>query len=188
MRLPGALRDLGPVDIAPLRARVAALPEAAWDADRHRQERFSVHRRTRSVRLVWTELSSWPRVEARELPACDAFADELHAVFVEAVRRLGRPLQLQNAVLARVDPGGAVDPHVDTAPFFAHCHRLHLPLLTDPDAVLLVADETDAASVSEHVLPEGHLIEVNNRRAHGVRHTGTRPRVHLILDLASHVP
>ena len=106
MRLPG-LRDLGPVDIAPLQSRVVSLPEAAWDADRHRQERFSVHRRTRSVPRV-DRASSWPRVEARELPAVP-FADALHAVFVEAVRRLGRPLQLQNAG-SLADPGGAVDP------------------------------------------------------------------------------
>jgi hypothetical protein len=176
------------VDISVLQAQVAGLSDTDWDADRHRQERFSVHRRTRSVRLVWTELSSWPRVEARVLPACAPFEEELHRVFVEAVRRLGRPLQLQNAVLARVDPGGSVDPHIDTAPFFSHCHRLHLPLLTDPAALLLVAEDPDSESVSGHCLPEGHLIEVNNRRSHGVKHSGTRPRVHLILDLASHVP
>jgi hypothetical protein len=173
-----ALRDLGPITIGSLADRVSALPESAWDEDPYRQQTFDVHQETRSIRLVWTPLDPWPDVEARTLDACAPFEADLQRVYLSVALRLGRPTALMNAVLARLDPGRRIARHVDSAPFFARCHRVHLPLLTQPGAVL----EVDG---TEHHLAVGGAYEVNNRRPHAAANRGPTPRVHLILDLAA---
>jgi hypothetical protein len=171
-----ALRDLGPVDVAALADAVRCLPEPDWDADAFRQQRFDVHARTRSIRWVWTSLDTWPVLQPRELPALRGFEDLLAPVFVCVARSFGRPLSLMNAVVARLDPGGEIAPHVDSAPFFAVAHRVHVPLLTNPASRL----EVDGVAWN---LPVGRAWELDNQRRHAAWNHGDAPRVHLIVDV-----
>lgn len=165
-----ALRDLGPVDVGPLVRRVEALPPESWDEDRFRQDQYDVHRATRSIRLVWTDH------EPRRLVT--SFDSELVPLFRAIAARFGRPVTLLTAVLARLDPGDTILRHVDSGALFGRSHRVHVPVLTNPAAIL----ELDG---TEHHLPVGRAFEVDNRRPHAAWNRGATPRVHLVLDLGS---
>ena len=73
--------------------------------------------------------------------------------------------------MALVLPGGVVDPHTDPWP----C-RVHVPLLTNPQAMLTVE------GVDYH-LEAGKAYLVDGRREHAVRNAGPTPRVHFVLDV-----
>ena len=49
------LRDLGAIDIAPLREAILAQPAEAWLEQTRRQQDYDVHRYTQSIVLVFTD-------------------------------------------------------------------------------------------------------------------------------------
>lgn len=176
MQLASPWVDLGPVPAAPLRARVAALDDAAWHGDTLRQDRFAVHAATRSVLLLWCDRSRWPELTPEPRPMLTALDAELRPVLAAAVARMPHPVVVATAMLALLPPGARIAEHVDADPFFAHAHRVHVPLLL-PRGVRFVIDDQVAP------LREGRLYEIDNLRRHSVRNDGDSPRVHLIADL-----
>ena len=48
-------RELGPVDVEPLRRAILEQDEAAWDEEQVRQQSYEVHKETRSIVLVFTD-------------------------------------------------------------------------------------------------------------------------------------
>lgn len=177
MNFDGRMRDLGPVRFRPLLRATRSLDEAAWNADTFRQEMFRVHAQTRSVRLVWTYHEDWPETRTETLEPWAEFEPLLTPILTAAAVRLGHATTLASAMLARLDPGQSIKRHLDAAPFFAHCHRMHVPLMTHPGVRFVV----DGQSVPLEV---GRLYELNNRRLHEVSNVGPSPRIHLIFDLA----
>jgi len=62
------LRDLGPVDVAPLRDAILALAPEAWLEQTKRQQDYDVHRYTQSVVLIFTDSSGWPAIIVTKEP------------------------------------------------------------------------------------------------------------------------
>ncbi len=175
MNLPGTHRDLGAVRARPLYRLMRALTQSAWDDNPLRQDRFAVHRRTRSVLFLWTAHEGWPDVQTVVLERYGAFESALLPIFRAASVRLNERHAVVNAMLAELPPGASIPAHVDTAPLFGAARRMHVPLQTNAEVTFTVDGEAIAT-------PVGHLIEINNRRVHGVRNDGAMPRVHLIFD------
>ena len=175
MNIEGTHRDYGRVRIAPLLDAMQDLREADWAADPMRQSQFTVHRNTQSVRLLWTAHTGWPDVPTVVLPAYEAFAPVLAPVFRAASARLGCHLGMVTAMLARLPAGHHIPAHVDQAALFGVAHRFHVALATHPQ----VRFEVDGQHVP---MPLGQLIEINNRRRHGVFNHSPAARVHLIFD------
>lgn len=78
-------------------------------------------------------------------------------------------------VLARLDQGGIIKPHVDAHPSFAIGHRIHVPITTN-DKVRFTIDG------KPHHLNVGNVFEVNNLKKHSVMNKGNSARVTLIFD------
>ena len=57
------LKPLGSYDIAPLREKIMALPEASWWGNQFRQLEYSVHQHTQSIVMVFTDGEGWPNIE-----------------------------------------------------------------------------------------------------------------------------
>ena len=72
-------------------------------------------------------------------------------------------------------PNGCQTMHVDGPHWQKHAHRIVVPIITNPDAVTQLEDET------VH-MPPGQLYEMNVLRQHGSRNLGKTIRVHLFLD------
>lgn len=120
-------------------------------------------------------------------PEYKALAPELELIY-STIRahfdadETARDLQIKNGdgypirtLLTRLSPGGEIMSHMDRNFSLTHCHRVHIPIQTHPDAVFTVGDETIH-------LPEGEAWEINNRRMHSVLNASPLPRIHLIID------
>lgn len=77
----------------------------------------------------------------------------------------------QHRILSLVLPGQVIDPHTD--PWSC---RVHVPLLTNPQAFLIVEGH-------EYHLEAGKAYVVDGTRLHGVKNLGPTPRVHFVLDV-----
>lgn len=70
-------------------------------------------------------------------------------------------------------PGGSLDPHEEAR---HDRYRWHLPVQTNPDAVLVVDGD-------ELHLPVGQLYRLDPWLTHSARNDGTTPRIHLVWDV-----
>ena len=72
-------------------------------------------------------------------------------------------------------PNGRQSLHTDAPYWCRHSRRIAVPIITNPDAVIQLEDE------SVH-MPSGQLYELNVQRKHGSINLGKNIRVHLFLD------
>ena len=189
MFFDGEYRLIGTVDPSPLQRAVAALPEAAWFEETARQQVFPAHRHTQTVPLIFdpdmrhTAPSVRPAF-TRLRPAIEPVMARIVAHFSAVSSDPGE--RGENAgpreegyfvriLLARLAAGQSIGSHRDHGESLSRAHRIHCPIVTNPQA------EFGIAGHIRH-LPAGEIWEINNRKVHGVRNLGSEARVHLILD------
>lgn len=80
------------------------------------------------------------------------------------------------AFMARLQPGGVIDPHHDSGEFLEQIHRVHVPLQTNSKCVYTVED-------IEVNMEVGNVYEIDNMRVHGVYNRGDDYRIHLVINL-----
>ncbi|WP_209447223.1 aspartyl/asparaginyl beta-hydroxylase domain-containing protein [Amycolatopsis alba] len=91
----------------------------------------------------------------------------------------GLGTELRSVRLMALAPGVSVEEHSDNPIGLPYGYlRLHIPLVTNPGAVLVV----DGA---EHRWQPGTLWYADFDRPHSVRNTGDRVRIHLVADCAT---
>ncbi len=178
-------QKLGTFDISELRATVAAFGEEAWRADDSRQMAFSAHASTQTLKLIadtdfrHTDPSVHPPFRALE-PLLRPLMDHVRGAYLQTLRQRrvaethGQGYFIR-ALLTRLPAGGEIRPHIDEGESLKRCHRIHVPVISNPDALFMVGH------LKFH-MPEGEMWEINNRRTHAVRNSGNEARVHLILD------
>ena len=81
-----------------------------------------------------------------------------------------------NHWMARLAAGGGIDPHIDVEPSNSLTHKIHVPLVTNPKAMLTVAG-------AELHLPAGRALEVNNLAPHSAFNGGEQDRIHFIFEV-----
>jgi len=175
-RKTSAVRRLGPVDIGELRAAVAAIPDEVWAAENAaKPNRFEVLDATRHIvfRFIdnpkdWRgshDRAAWANWRGRLEPVLhQAVAPYLYARGV-----------FPRVMLARMEPGGIIHPHIDANPAAKWPHKIHVPLFTNPRVVSFFGGE-------EHHFAEAEAVEVNNLAPHWVRNGGDSARIHLIFE------
>lgn len=189
-RKTSSLRHLGKVDIAQLREAVLAIPEEVWDAEDQSKpnRRYQatvegtwvpvpgrVFATTRHIvfRFV-TSQQDWR--ESADLPLWPEWRERLLPVMEQATRPYGYVrAAYPRVMLARMAVGAEILPHVDNKPAAQWPHKIHVPLLTNPQVGFRIGDTI-------HHLPEGEAVEVNNLTVHAVRNDGTEDRIHLIFE------
>jgi hypothetical protein len=170
-------RMLGDVDIGELTARVAALTDHDWDVhNANKPNRFGVFGTTQHVVMKFVRQLSCP-VVYDELPTWDDWHDLVKPV-LDRVRDLFgyEQAEFPRVMLARVPAGGEISIHADGGKFPSFCHKIHVPLITNPKVSFFIEPDW-------HHLPVGHAIEVNNNARHMVRNSGSVDRVHLVFEL-----
>lgn len=170
-----AIRHLGAVNCAALRAQVLSLGEDIWFEDQLRQIEFdNVHSQTQSVLLIFCE--GWPNPTIAFHKGWtylgEAAAAVMRAIVAEHYPPGGKVLR---AMMARLPPGARIDRHRDLHPSFAVSHRIHLPLQTSSEVSFTVGDERVATE-------EGVAFELNNLLPHEVINRGATHRIHFIFD------
>lgn len=171
-----SIRRLGSVDIGALREAVMAIPEEVWDAENSsKPNRFETLTTTRH--LVFRFISNF--VDWRhsyDRPVWDEWKPLLEPVLKAATKDYGYQRgAFPRVMLARMAPGGEIEPHRDSNPAAQWPHKIHVPLVTNPDVTFFVDD------VPYHFV-EGEAVEVNNMAYHAVTNRGTSDRIHLIFE------
>ena len=171
-----SIRQLGKVEIEPLRDAVLALPEAQWDAENEtKPNRFGALEATRHIifRFV-SNFLDW-RV-SYERPLWDEWKPLLEPVLDAATAPYGYERgAFPRVMLARMAPGGVIHPHRDQNPAAKWPHKIHVPLLTNDDVTFYVDGEA-------YHFAEGEAVEVNNMGLHAVENRGSTDRIHLIFE------
>ncbi|MCK5911793.1 MAG: aspartyl/asparaginyl beta-hydroxylase domain-containing protein [Caulobacter sp.] len=170
------VRRLGPVDVAALRAAVLAIPEAIWDAENAaKPNKFEVLDTTRHIVFRFVDSPrDWRGSHDR--PAWAAWRDRLEPVLAQAVRDYGYARGVfPRVMLARMPAGGVIHPHIDANPAAKWPHKIHVPLMTNPDVISFFGG-------AEHHFPVGEAVEVDNLGPHWVRNAGGTDRIHLIFE------
>lgn len=171
-----SVRALGAVDIAALKAAVMEIPEAVWDAENAgKPNKFEALDRTRHIVFRFVDSPrDWRGSHDRAL--WGEWRERLLPVMEQAVQPYGYArASFPRVMLARMAPGGVIHPHLDSNPAAKWPHKIHVPLLTNPQVGFLVGDRV-------HHFPEGIAVEVNNLGPHGVRNDGATDRIHLIFE------
>jgi hypothetical protein len=174
MLIDTPIRPLGQVDCLRLIERVKTTHESAWYLDNRRQDDYEVHVETQSIILVF--FTGWPEVQVSHAGGWKDFGDLVMPIMQTIVaKHYPAGGMVLRVVLARLLPQCRIHLHYDRHPSFSVAHRIHVPLLVNPDVEFIVGTERLA-------LQAGHAFELNNAMPHSVANNGDTPRVHLIFD------
>ena len=186
VRKPALVQRLGAVDVAELRAHAGRLSERVWRReDATKENDFVCFAHTRHVVFRFIPGNRTP-LQYYSTPIWTIWERLLLSVMTQASASYGyaRPVY-PKAMLARLAAGRGIDVHVDQEPdrtgAFAQAshaltHKIHVPIETDPRAVLTVGG-------ADFHLEAGYAWEVNNLAPHGAFNGSERDRVHFIFEL-----
>lgn len=176
MDIGDPLRELGPVDVGPLRDAILAQDVAAWSEERIRQSSYEVHRDTESIVLVFTDNTGWPNIEIRKESGWDRLAHVavplMHDIIARCYPTGGSIIR---AMAAKLLVGGKIRPHRDSHPSFHHGHRIHVPITTNPRVRFIIDGRPYRFEV-------GQAYELNNQLTHSVANKGSEDRITFIFD------
>lgn len=178
-------QKLGAFDISDLRTIVRTFTDEDWRADASRQAAFNAHIATQTIKLIadtdfrHTNPTYHPPFAPLE-PQLAPLMAHVRGFFLQTLRQ--RRVAEQNgpgyfirALLTRLPAGAEIKPHIDDGDSLKRCHRIHVPIISNPDALFVVGN------LRFH-MPEGEMWEINNRRTHAVQNSGADARIHLIMD------
>lgn len=171
-----SVRPLGTVDIAALRAAVAALPEEVWDRENaSKPNKFAALDATRHVVFRFVS-NPYDWRSFYERPLWREWRELLLPVLSEATAPYGYANgEFPRVMLARMAPGGVIQPHEDANPAAKWPHKIHVPLQTNDQVSFFVAGQ-------RYHFGEGEAVEVNNMAKHAVENRGDTDRIHLIFE------
>lgn len=116
------------------------------------------------------ELEKWPSMQRLVRAARRAIQADQCGAWVDWAAPIGR------AMITGLDPGGAILWHRDDGPYNSRHMRFHVPLVTNPLALMYSGPE------SLH-MPVGSLWLFNNQIKHSAANWGDGVRYHLIFEL-----
>ena len=170
------IRNFGKVDMEALAAAVLAQDEAAWNENVQRQTDYEVHEQTRSIVLLFAEVSDWPAMEVSKQPGWDRLAATAVPLMHEIIRKFYPPGgTIIRAMAAKLLAGGRILPHRDSHPSFAAGHRIHVPIITNPRVRFMIDGRPFQFEV-------GQAYEINNQKVHSVMNKGDVDRINFIFD------
>lgn len=170
------IRSFGKVDMEPLAAAILAQDEAAWNENVQRQKDYEVHEQTRSIVLLFAEISDWPAIEVSKQPGWDRLAETALPLMHQIIRNWYPPGgTIIRAMAAKLLAGGRILPHRDSHPSFSAGHRIHVPIITNPRVRFMIDGRPFQLEV-------GQAYEINNQKVHSVMNKGDVDRINFIFD------
>ena len=170
------IRCFGAVAIEPLVTAILAQGEAAWGENQQRQQDYEVHEQTRSIVLLFAEVSNWPAIDVSKELGWERLAGVAIPVMHDIIRQWYPPGgTIVRAMAAKLLAGGRILPHRDSHPSFARGHRIHVPITTNPRVRFMIDGRP-------YQLEVGQAYEVNNQKVHSVMNKGDTDRISFIFD------
>jgi hypothetical protein len=176
MDIGAPIRSFGKVDMESLAAAILAQDDAAWNENVQRQQDYEVHEQTRSIVLLFAEVSDWPALEVSKQPGWDRLAETAVPLMHQIIRNWYPPGgTIIRAMAAKLLAGGRILPHRDSHPSFGAGHRIHVPIITNPRVRFMIDGRPFQFEV-------GQAYEINNQKVHSVMNKGTVDRINFIFD------
>ncbi len=170
------IRCFGKVAMEPLATAILAQDEVAWNENVQRQKDYEVHEQTRSIVLLFAEVSEWPALEVSKQPGWDRLADLAVPLMHQIIRNWYPPGgTIIRAMAAKLLAGGRIIPHRDSHPSFGAGHRIHVPIITNPRVRFMIDGRPFQLEV-------GQAYEINNQKVHSVMNKGDVDRINFIFD------
>jgi hypothetical protein len=168
-------RDL---DISDIKSAILESSRSDWDENKIRQIAFpNVASHTETLILKFNGLTqniSHPS-ETRTFDAWYKW-EELLTPIINRLMALYPNAVISKCIFPKLFAGGVINKHVDGGDDLTLVHRIHVPVVTNEDAIFTCDGETIN-------MKEGCAYEVNNQRYHSVVNNGKTDRVHLLIDL-----
>jgi aspartyl/asparaginyl beta-hydroxylase (cupin superfamily) len=142
-----------------------------WNYFTWRQENRPGLEYTETIPLIWENNFSYYNT----WKYFDLFKTDLDELKVILTDILG-PGNFITAVFTKLYAGQSIAPHRDVGYVFHNNPRIHIPLITNPNCIFTVGEE----SIN---MKQGEMWEINNaNKIHSVHNKGTTDRIHLMMD------
>ncbi|GIL81892.1 hypothetical protein Vretimale_1469 [Volvox reticuliferus] len=191
------------VNIDKLKELVLGMPDEMWSPERQRRENAAVDGRKDNmnkfkpgVEALYMVFSDQSTEHVYRFPYYDYFKSAIEPLLEQIVGKedVNKVVRLQ---FARMKPGTEIKPHQDMGGYAKFAHRIHLPVVTNPNVSFQVCPEVErqaslgrrvAATSTKDCLPipmaEGMVFELNNRVMHLVLNRSNLKRVQMVVDVA----
>jgi hypothetical protein len=171
------IRPLGPVECDQLIAQVLRLSDDIWKNNPYRQDEYqNVHGQTQSVVLIFC--TGWPSMEITQFDIWSEFKSSAGDLIFDVLKSHYPPGGvILRAMFTKLPAGTEIPRHRDSHSSFEIAHRIHIPLVTNPDVEFIIGDE-------KVELKEKSAFEINNLMPHQVKNNGDTDRIHFIFDYA----
>jgi len=78
-------------------------------------------------------------------------------------------------LFSNLNPNSSILSHADSGESLLSNNRIHIPILTNNNVIVVVDNE-------EKNIQTGEIVEINNSAVHSVRNESSENRIHLIVD------
>jgi len=162
-----------------IKTLVKSIPMEKWEEFTFRQDSFHVHKKTKTIGACWSDMNNMNQQELPQYAEFKYIFDTLIDAVKESVDAYyGVPHNHTRAMLAKLPAHEEIPTHIDGAPIFEVCRRVHIPIITNPDANIIMGEDSRVIEMSE-----GDIVEINNRLLHGAVNNGYEDRIHFICDV-----
>ena len=159
-------------EVGALRNKIEQIPAAKW-LESEREQLFAVHKDTQSVLLVLFE--DFKHKQPDYLEPYFELQNELRPVVDYIAGYYRNNGFIVRLLLAKLLAGGKIPHHTDAGYSLLHCHRVHIPIITNDEVVFTVGGE-------ELNMQVGEFWEINNGLDHAVENRSDEDRIHIIID------
>lgn len=165
------------IDITETIKYFKSLSENEWDKFKLRQNRFDVHQQTKTIGAIWTEGNNLNTEYIPQYYSHIKHFDLLIKLVINAAKnKYKNNMEVVRAMVVKLPSGKSIPEHIDSAIIFNNAHRIHIPIVNNE----LVKFTVDNKTIPMHV---GTIVEINNRKMHGVINNSKIDRLQFICDL-----
>ncbi len=165
-------------DIKPLADALNQVPAEQW-AQSDREKQYKAHSQTQSLLLIHDNDMQHRNPTYHRLH--EQFSNELGPLLEVISNYYGNDGYFIRILFAKLSAGRTIMPHIDFVFSLLHCHRIHVPIITNDDVVICIGGESRNMKI-------GEVCEINNATVHSVVNDGDEPRTHLIIDWVPTLP
>lgn len=123
------------------------------------------------------------KVEQEYFPTLQPHVDKLIRGLDQYLQSLGLgPTRCTSATIAAMPPGCFLLPHVDGYEIHRHTEKIHIPIVTNPQASNSLWSN-GGSRLSDTHLEVGSAYVINNMNPHAAQNFGDNVRIHLLLDM-----
>lgn len=179
MNINENFKVLGSVDINPVLNEYNKITEEDWERFTWRQDENPMHGASKSLAIIYDQDFRHFNTTKHEFYERLNF-DEIIKPMLDILEKEYGTGYIVRAVLVKLPAGKDIKSHIDVGGSYSLSHRIHIPLICEPNKVEYVVDS------ESRFFELGTMFELNNMRVHSVHNRGELDRTNLLFDFATY--